>query len=280
MGAYILNDLPRYEKFLILGHKGFLGQNISNSLLNLGNSVTTVSNRINLKNLEEITSNYFTSDTVVINCIASGVTPYSSNDDTDDLINVKLLEGLLEFFIKSRSSRFIQFGTLYEIDEDVKTIIDRLSYVNSKALGSQITKSYGENDARIKLIYLPTILGHNQPEGRFFIDFIKSAGKSAPFKLLHPNSTIKLAAYNSFFRYLFKVINSEENSVFYLPVEAKMSVVEFSGLLNTILIKNNYGSVNIVTDELHQMNYNELDVPEDFVKIIEQMVISIMGKSR
>lgn len=275
-----MNDLPRYEKFLILGHKGFLGQNISNSLLNLGNSVTTVSNRINLKNLEEITSNYFTSDTVVINCIASGVTPYSSNDDTDDLINVKLLEGLLEFFIKSRSSRFIQFGTLYEIDEDVKTIIDRLSYVNSKALGSQITKSYGENDARIKLIYLPTILGHNQPEGRFFIDFIKSAGKSAPFKLLHPNSTIKLAAYNSFFRYLFKVINSEENSVFYLPVEAKMSVVEFSGLLNTILIKNNYGSVNIVTDELHQMNYNELDVPEDFVKIIEQMVISIMGKSR
>lgn len=275
-----MNDLPRYGKFLILGHKGFLGQNISNSLLNLGNSVTTVSNRINLKNLEEITSNYFTSDTVVINCIASGVTPYSSNDDTDNLINVKLLEGLLEFFIKSRSSRFIQFGTLYEIDEDVKTIIDRLSYVNSKALGSQITKSYGENDARIKLIYLPTILGHNQPEGRFFIDFIKSAGKSAPFKLLHPNSTIKLAAYNSFFRYLFKVINSEENSVFYLPVEAKMSVVEFSGLLNTILIKNNYGSVNIVTDELHQMNYNELDVPEDFVKIIEQMVISIMGKSR
>ena len=59
-----------------------------------------------------------------------------------------------------------------------------------------------------------------------------------------------------------------------------MTVVEFSGLLNTILIKNNYGSVNIVTDELHQMNYNELDVPEDFVKIIEQMVISVVGKSR
>ncbi len=275
-----MNDPSRYEKFLILGHKGFLGQSISNSLLNRGNSVTTVSKRINLQNLEEITSDYFTNDTVVINCIASGVTPYSSNENTDNLINVKLLEGLLEFFVKSTSSRFIQFGTLYEIDEDVKTITDRLSYVNSKALGSQITKSYGENDARIKLIYLPTILGHNQPEGRFFIDFIQSAGKSAPFKLLHPNSTIKLAAYNSFFRYLFKVINSEENNVFYLPVEAKMSVVEFSELLNTILIKNNYGSVNIVTDELHQMNYNELDVAEDFVKIIEQMVISIVGKSR
>jgi len=267
-------------EFCILGHRGFLGQNICNSLSISGYKVITIPNRLDFKNLEKITSNYFTSDTVVINCIASGVTPYSSNENTDNLINVKLLEGLLEFFVESRSSKFIQFGTLYEIDEDVKTITDRLSYVNSKALGSQITKSYGENDARIKLIYLPTILGNNQPQGRFFIDFIQSAGKSAPFKLLHPNSTIKLAAYNSFFRYLFEVINSEENSVFYLPVEAKMRVVEFSELLNTILIKNNYGSVNIVTDELQQMNYNQLDVAEDFLKIIEQIVITIVGKSR
>ena len=59
-----------------------------------------------------------------------------------------------------------------------------------------------------------------------------------------------------------------------------MSVLEFSKLLNALLLKNNYGSVNVVTDEPHQIKHNELDVAEDFVKIIEQMVISIVEKSR
>jgi nucleoside-diphosphate-sugar epimerase len=113
LGAHVLNNQTIDEKFLILGHKGFLGQSVYNSLINNGNAVTTVSSRIDLK---DITSEYFANDTVVINCIASGVTPYTSDEDTDILTNAKLLEGLLEFFVKSRSSRFIHFGSIYEID--------------------------------------------------------------------------------------------------------------------------------------------------------------------
>lgn len=269
-----------YEKFLILGHKGFLGQNIYNSLINSGNAVTTIPSRIYLKNLEDIASKYFTNNTVVINCIASGVTPYSSNENNDNLTNAELLEGLLEFFVESSSSRFIQFGTIYEIDDDVKSVTDRLAYVNSKVFGSKITKNYGEKDARIKLLYLPTILGHNQPDGRFFIDFIRSASKNLPFRIHHPNSTIKVALYDSLFRHLCKVVNSVDESVFHLPVDATMRVVQFSKLLNTLLVKNSFSSANVVTYEPLQIKQNELEFDEDFVKKIEQLIISIAEKSK
>lgn len=269
-----------YEKFLILGHKGFLGQNIYNSLIEIGHAVTTIPSRIYLKNLEDIASKYFTNNTVVINCIASGVTPYSSNEKKDNLTNVELLEGLLKFFVESRSSRFIQFGTIYEVDEDVKSVTDRLAYVNSKVFGSKLTKNYGEKDTRIKLLYLPTILGHNQPDGRFFIDFIKSANKNLPFIIHNPNATIKVALYDSLFRHLCKVINSVDESVFHLPADATMRVVQFSTLLNSLLVKNSFSSVNVVTYEPLLIEQDELEFDDDFVKNIEQLIISIAEKCK
>jgi dTDP-4-dehydrorhamnose reductase len=269
-----------HEKFLVLGHKGFLGQSIYSSLVNCGSKVTTISSYIDLKNLKDIASEYFTHDTIVINCLASGVTPYTSDKSKDILINAELLGELLAFFIDSRSSKFIQFGSIYEIDADVKTVNDRLAYVNSKALGSHITKSYGEKDARVKLMYLPTILGHNQPAGRFFRDFIRAANKNSSFLIHNPNSTIKVSLYDSFFKYLCTVIRSADESVFHLPVDARMSVVEFSKLLNSLLVKNGFSSAQLVMNVPDQIKQNKSELNEDFVAKIEQMIISVAEKSK
>ena len=271
-------NLFKAQKYLVLGHNGFLGQNISSSLINNGNLVLTPPTRITLENLESIAKQYFTNDTIVVNCIASGVTPNSGGEFSDNYANTKLLEGLLEFFTKSKSDKFIHFGTVYEMDKVVNTLTDRVSYVNSKVLGSQICKNYAETDKRIKLIYLPTILNHNQPEGRFFIDFIKSAFGNVTFKIVHPDSKIKVAVYESFFSYLCKVIVSIEDSIYILSADATMTVVEFSKLLNKLLTKNDYHSVKVVMNESHQINDGEIKFDDSFVKKIEEMIVTIAGR--
>ena len=275
-----LINLSKNQKYLVLGHSGFLGQNISSSLINNGNLVLTPPVRMTLENLEGIAKQYFIDDTIIVNCIASGVTPNSGGKFSDSYANAKLLQGLLEFFTKSNSDKFIQFGTIYEIDKDVKTLTDRVSYVNSKVLGSQICKNYAETDKRIKLIYLPTVLNYNQPEGRFFIDFIKSAFSNLPFTIKHPDSKIKVAVYESFFSYLCKVIDSIEDSIYSLPADATMTVVEFSKLLNKLLTKNSYHPVKVVMNESHQINNSEIKFDDVFVKKIEEMIVTIAGRNK
>jgi nucleoside-diphosphate-sugar epimerase len=277
--SYSLVNLSKTRKYLVLGHDGFLGRNISSSLINNGNLVFTPSTRITLENLESIAKQYFTNDTIIVNCIASGVTPNSGGKFSDDYANAKLLEGLLEFFTKSNSHRFIQFGTVYEIDKDVNTLAERVSYVNSKVLGSQICKNYAETDKRIKLIYLPTVLNHNQPEGRFFIDFIESSFGNLPFTIKYPDSKIKVVDYESFFRYICKVIDSIEESVYILSADATMTVVEFSTLLNKLLTKNGYRPVKVLMNESHQINNNEINFDDVFVKKIEEMIVTIAGRN-
>jgi len=280
LGAKILSDQAIFKKFLVLGHTGFLGLNICNSLINNGDLVATVQSRINLQNLKEISTEYFANDTVVINCIASGVTPYTSSKDTDVLTNAKLCESLLKLFVKSRSSKFIHFGSIYEIDSEIKPVTDRLAYVNSKVSGSDITKYYAEMDARVKLVYLPTILGHNQPAGRFLIDFIRAANQNSSFFISYPNHRIKVAFYDSFFRFLCKVISSTDETVFHLPEDATMSVLQFSSLLNILLVKNGYNAVQVVTHKPDQTKQSELEMNEEFVAKIEQIIIYVAEKSK
>lgn len=181
-----MNQSIQSLRYLVLGHKGFLGQSICDSLINNQSLVTTVPVRINKKNVEEIALKYFSKDTIVVNCIASGVTPFSSDENIARFTNAQLLESLLKCFIKSAALKFINFGTLYEIDNEIEAIPERYAYVDSKTLGSHITKNFGAMDSRIKLVYLPTILGQNQPEGRFFVDFVKSAFLKSSFSNTPP----------------------------------------------------------------------------------------------
>lgn len=257
-----------------------MGQSICNSLMKTQSVVTTIPNRITAENLEEITARYFIRDTVVINCIASGVTPYSSSETEDFFLNSELLERLLDFFTQSESNCFLQFGTIYEIDDEVKTISDRSSYVNSKALGSQITKKFGVKDTRVKLIYLPTILGPNQPKGRFFVDFARCAASNLQFRIQHPNSVIKVATDDSLFRYICEVLDSPNKTVYQLPSEATLSVIEFAKLLNMLLIKNGYPPVQVLISEPQQIIRNESIFYEDFIKKIERILLYMLEKLR
>lgn len=268
------------QKYLVLGHNGFLGRNISSSLVKNGNRVFSPPTRITLENLERVAEQYFTNDTIIVNCIASGVTPNSGGKFSDNYANAKLSEGLLEFFTKSNSHRFIQFGTVYEIDKDVNTLKDRVSYVNSKVLGSQICKNYAEADKRIKLIYLPTVLNHNQPEGRFFIDFIESSFDNLPFTIKYPDSKIKVVVYESFFKCICKVIDSLEESIYILSPDATMTVVEFSKLLNKLLTKNGYRPVKVLVNGTHQIDNNEIEFDDVFVRNIEEMIFTVAGRNR
>ena len=267
------------QKYLVLGHNGFLGRNISSSLVKNGNRVFSPPTRLTLENLERVAEQYFTNDTIIVNCIASGVTPNSGGKFSDNYANAKLSEGLLEFFTKSNSCRFIQFGTVYEIDKDINTLTDRVSYVNSKVLGSQVCKNYAESDKRIKLIYLPTVLNHNQPEGRFFIDFIESSFDNLPFTIKYPDSKVKVVVYESFFKYICKVIHSLEESVYILSPDATMTVVEFSKLLNKLLTKNGYRPVKVLVNGTHQIDNNEIKFDEVFVRNIEEMIVTVAGRN-
>ena len=275
-----MNQSKKTPRYVVLGHKGFLGQSICNSLLKTQSLVTTIPNRINAENLQEIAAKYFMEDTVVINCIASGVTPYSSSETEDFFVNSELLEGLLNFFTQSKSICFLQFGTIYEIDDEVNVLSDRFSYVNSKALGSQITKKFGDKDTRVKLMYLPTILGPNQTKGRFFVDFAICAASNVQFKIQHPNSVIKVATDDSLFRYICEVLKSPDKTVYQLPSEATMSVLEFTKLLNMLLLKNGYHPVQVLISEPQQIIRNEFIFYEDFIKKIEKILLYMLQKLR
>jgi nucleoside-diphosphate-sugar epimerase len=275
-----LNQSKKTPRYVVLGHKGFLGQSICNSLLKTQSLVTTIPNRINAENLQEIAAKYFMEDTVVINCIASGVTPYSSSETEDFFVNSELLEGLLNFFTQSKSICFLQFGTIYETDDEVNVLSDRFSYVNSKALGSQITKKFGDKDTRVKLMYLPTILGPNQTKGRFFVDFARCAASNMPFRIHYPNSVIKIAIVDSLFRYICDVLDSTNKTVYQLPSEATMSVIEFAKLLNMVLIKNGYPPVQVLISEPQQIIRNEFIFYEDFIQKIERILLDMLENLR
>ena len=104
-------------------------------------------------------------------------------------------------------------------------------------------------------------MNHNQPEGRFFIDFIESSFNNLPFK------------------YICRVIHSLEESVYILSPDATMTVVEFSKLLNKLLTKNGYRPVEVLVNGTHQINNNEIEFDEVFVRNIEEMIVTVAGRN-
>jgi hypothetical protein len=185
-----------------------------------------------------------------------------------------LPEILLKLFVKSDGHYFIHFGSHYETNKD-HVILDRLNYIESKALGSQVCKFYSQTDKRVKLLYLPTILNYNQPTGRFFIDFINSSINNSFFQISHPNSIIKVSSYDSFFQHLNKLLIFQGNASSFLPPEAVMSVLDFSNFLNTLLIKNALHPVRICTKNSHQIHISEREVDKGFAHKIEKMILKI-----
>ena len=234
------------NSFLILGHKGYLGASFCNMLISRGNEVSVLTDKVTPERIPTLAKKYFSEGLIILNCMGNGV---SNNSDTKDLsINGTLIEPLLLSFSESTASRFVNFGTKYELF-DIHTPQKRLPYVNSKILGSEICKKYIDKDKRIYLLYLPTIIDHNQPVGRFFADFIRSSFLNSKFIITDPFSKICFTSFNAFFNDVMQMINLENKNVNSVSDEGFSNVIDFAHYLNKVLESNDYKPVDIYLDK-------------------------------
>ena len=234
------------NSFLILGHKGYLGASFCNMLISRGYEVSVLTDKVTLERIPTLAKKYFSEGSIILNCMGNGV---SNNSDTKDLsINGTLIEPLLLSFSESTASKFINFGTKYELF-DIHTPQKRLPYVNSKILGSEFCKKYIDIDKRIYLLYLPTIIDHNQPEGRFFADFIRSSFLNSKFIITDPFSKICFTSFNAFFNDVMQMINLENKNVNSVSDEGFLDVIDFAHYLNKVLESNDYKPVDIYLDK-------------------------------
>lgn len=234
------------KSFLILGHKGYLGASLCNVLISREYEVSTIPGKVTLENIATLTTEYFNGGYIVLNCIGSGV---SNNSDIQNLTaNGAMIEPLLSSFSASTANKFIHFGTRYELF-DTHIPQKRLPYVSSKILGSDICKKYIEKDKRIHLLYLPTIIDHNQPVGRFFADFIRSSFLNSKFIISDPFSKISFTNFNTFFKEMIQIIDSRDKNIYSISSEGVMNVIDFAHYLNNVLKNNGYRPVDIYLDK-------------------------------
>jgi nucleoside-diphosphate-sugar epimerase len=233
------------KSFLILGHKGYLGANLCNMLISRGYEVSVLPGKVTLESIPILAKKYFSKEQIILNCMGSGV---SNNSDAKDLsINGTLIEPLLSSFSESTASKFVNFGTKYELPY-IHAPQKRLPYVNSKILGSEICHRYIYKDKRIYLLYLPTIIDHNQPVGRFFADFIRSSFLNSKFIITDPFSKICFTNFNTFFNDMIQMINLDDKNVNSISDEGFLDVIDFAHYLNKVLENNGYRPVDIYLD--------------------------------
>ena len=240
-----MNKISDDYKFLILGAKGFIGTNLLNYLNSQQINTEGYYDRINESNVKTLSTQHFSNNTIVVNCMAKAVTPNTLVADIDLKINGVILEPLLQNFITSQCSKFIHLATKYETVSFSDVIPDRLQYVNSKQIGSAIVHKYIEIDPRIYILYLPTILNHNQPKGRFFIDFLTKGFKGTSFEISQPSSKIRVSTFSAFIASIIKILNNELGNICEVIDEGEMQVLELAMLINAILIQNHYAPVEI-----------------------------------
>jgi len=203
--------------------------------------------------------------------MGSGVSNYS---DTKDLsANGTLIEPLLLTFSESKASKFVNFGTKYELF-GIHTPQKRLPYVNSKILGSEICNKYIDKDKRIYLLYLPTIIDHNQPVGRFFADFIRSSFLNSKFIVTDPFSKICFTNFNRFFNDMMQMINLDNKNINSVSDEGFLDVIDFAHYLNKVLESNGYRPVDIYLDKHVKctLKDNEVKLSNEFYLQIETSI--------
>lgn len=240
-----MNRIYDDKRFLILGSKGFIGTNLLNYLNSQQINTEGFYEQVSKNNVKTLSTQHFSNNTIVVNCMAKAVTPNTLEANIDLKINGEILEPLLQNFIESKGSKFIHLATKYETVGFPDVTPNRLHYVNSKQIGSAIVHKYIEIDPRIYILYLPTILKYNQTKGRFFIDFLTKGLKGIPFEVFQPNSKIRVATFSAFIASIIKILSNESGNICEVTDEGEMQVLEFAMLLNAILKQNHYAPVEI-----------------------------------
>ena len=223
--------------FVILGHKGFVGQSLLNFLTSTGEDVRIIEDRITVSNIPDLLTLELIRGSTVLNCIASGVTPGTGNVQADIETNVMLLKKILDRVADVNARMFIHFGSNYELSNYVTPLSTRSSYVQSKLLGSSIcSQQIGEN-RKVRLVYLPTVIGSIQPVGRFFADFISSSRNGGLFSILHPDLPIEISTIASVLKQLDLNSKFDETGILEILPDLRITVYGFANLLNEALLR-------------------------------------------
>ena len=244
------------SNFLVLGHRGFLGKQLVSHFQNRGLELRTIDNYLTLSNSELILEKAIDENTIVVNCIAKGVTQKSDSyvDNLD--VNANLLKSILNIFIQTKGQIFIHFASNYELDGRFFIPDSRRNYVDSKKLGSAICNEFIKLDPRVNLIYLPTLIAETLPQGRFVADFMDAQKRSIEFEINYPNSALEILTVSRLINYFeHQYTFPTEGQIGFAPIEMRIRVFQFASLMNQILHDLGVAKVSIkYPDSFHAVD--------------------------
>lgn len=221
--------------YLVLGHTGFIGSAVLEHLTFHNRNVHVIESRLIFREVKKIIEMNSDTETVVVNCVASGVTPNSGSTLTNNKTNVQLVAEIVQSSLDNNVHGIIHFASHYELSKNIVVPQSRSSYIKSKILASDFCKERMESGANLKLIYLPTITGSNQPKGRLFRDFVECAIKEQTFFVKHPNAGIEVQTIESFLVELDLLSNQFISGVIHLQGEVKTTVKNYLIFLNSLM---------------------------------------------
>jgi nucleoside-diphosphate-sugar epimerase len=226
---------PAPSNFLLLGHRGFIGTEIQAHLTKTGSSYSTIAERLNISNIESLIRPNVTDKTIVINCIASGVTPGTGSLEIDFQTNFELVQRLTDYSLSAGAHGFIHLASNYELPRHIQPLASRTPYISSKSKGSEYCLQQIHLGKRVKLVYLPTVIGLNQPQGRFFRDFIEHLRTRKTFRLNYPAAEVELVTVPSLIKQLDLTNSSAGWGLKEVLKDLRLTVLEFAEILNGIL---------------------------------------------
>lgn len=223
------------SNFLLLGHRGFIGSEIQAHFAKTGSRYSTISERILGSNIESLIRANVTDETIVINCIASGVTPGTGSFEIDLHTNFELVQQLCDYSLSSGAHGFIHLASNYELPRHIRPLASRTPYISTKSKGSEYCLQQIHLGQRVRLAYLPTVIGLNQPQGRFFRDFIEHLRARKKFQLNYPAAEVELITVPSLIKQLDLTNSSAGWGVQEVLEDLRLTVLDFAEILNEIL---------------------------------------------
>lgn len=221
--------------FLLLGHRGFIGNEIREHLDSVGAEYQTIPERLLVSNIESLIRTRVTHRTIIVNCIASGVTPGTGSIEVDLQTNFELVQRLCDLTLSSGAFGFIHLASNYELPRHIKPLASRTPYISTKSKGSEYCLQQIHLGQKVKLAYLPTVIGLNQPQGRFFRDFVEHLRIRKPFQLNYPAAEVELLTVPSLINQLDLTNSSPAWGVQEVIEDVRVTVLEFAEMLNCIL---------------------------------------------
>ena len=232
--------------WLILGHRGFIGRSLIQYCRSADIKYSSLDSKLELNNADQIIRSNIQNNTLVVNCIASGVTPESGSLTADLETNYQLLRVLTDSAHRYGAMGFIQFGSNYELTRHVLPLSSRSSYVQSKVKGSTYCREGIDNHRKIKLVYLPTVIGAEQPPGRFFKDFVSNAIMGNPFELKYPSAEVEIVTINSMLKQLGVVDQNFKPGVHEVIGDFRGTVWGLATILNKLLVDCGVSEVELL----------------------------------